>query len=150
MGEDARSTCDNLMNTKAEVWMVDEEQILKLRRKIKCNFWQIPSSGMVAIDAFLSKHKEVTLHGFNFFQGKQIHYFQESPTQLITSWLERFVTHNPPQEKRWVEGLLKEGRASFLADRYKQAVGEADDSSPATSESESSKEKDKKTEDGNA
>jgi len=122
--EESRETCNNLMNPKANVWVVDEEQILALRKKLKCNFWQIPSSGMVAINAFLMQHENVTLTGFNFFQGKKIHYFEESPTQLVTSWLERFVTHNPPQEKRWVESLLKEKRVSFLADKYSEATGE--------------------------
>jgi len=115
--EDAREICENLMSRKSTVWFVEEERILALRKKIGCLLWQIPSSGMVAIDSFLSQHKDVTLHGFNFFSGKSIHYFQESPTQLITSWLERFVTHNPPCEKRWVDSLMQEGRCAFLADR---------------------------------
>eukprot|EP00929_Paragymnodinium_shiwhaense_P051596 TRINITY_DN25943_c0_g1_i1.p1 TRINITY_DN25943_c0_g1~~TRINITY_DN25943_c0_g1_i1.p1 ORF type:complete len:431 (-),score=85.65 TRINITY_DN25943_c0_g1_i1:159-1451(-) len=114
--EDAKEICERLENCKATVWFVEEDRLLALRKKIGMNLWQIPSSGMVAIDSFLSQHEKVTLHGFNFFSGKQIHYFQESPLQLITSWLERFVTHNPPQEKRWVQRLMKEGRAIFLAD----------------------------------
>lgn len=112
--EDARETCANLMTSKASVWFVEEERILALREKIGCLVWQIPSSGMVAIDAFLSKHENVTLHGFNFFSGDKIHYFEESALQLLTSWLERFVTHNPPKEKLWVQSLIKEGRATFL------------------------------------
>jgi hypothetical protein len=114
--EEAAETCANLTSSKANLWVVEEERILELRQKIKCNFWQIPTSGMVAIDAFLSKRPEVALHGFNFFSGKQIHYFEESPLQLITSWLERFVTHNPPCEKIWVQSLVDEGRAYFLSE----------------------------------
>jgi len=114
--EEAADICANLSSSKANVWVVDEERLLALRKKIKCNFWQIPSSGMVAIDAFLSKRPEVALHGFNFFSGKKIHYFEESPLQLITSWLERFVTHNPPQEKVWVQSVINEGRAYFLSE----------------------------------
>jgi hypothetical protein len=71
---------------------------------------------MVAIDAFLSKRSEVALHGFNFFSGKRIHYFEETALQLITSWLERFVTHNPPCEKVWVQSVVDEGRAYFLSE----------------------------------
>jgi len=114
--EEAIDINENLMGSKANVWVVDEERILELRKKIKCNFWQIPSSGMVAIDAFLSKRPEVALHGFNFFSGKKIHYFEESPLALITSWLERFVTHNPPREKVWVQSVVDEGRAYFLSE----------------------------------
>jgi len=113
--EDAADIYANLTNTKVDAWFVEEERILELRRKIGCRVWQIPTSGMVAIDSFLSKRKEVFLHGFNFFEGKKIHYFEESPVQLIASWLERFVTHDPSREKTWVAGLAQEGRVSFLA-----------------------------------
>jgi len=114
--EEAADIYANLSSSKANLWVVDEERILALRQKIGVNFWQIPSSGMVAIDAFLSHRPEVALHGFNFFSGKKIHYFEESPVQLITSWLERFVTHNPPAEKVWVQSVVNEGRAYFLAE----------------------------------
>jgi hypothetical protein len=119
--EEASSIRACLQSSKANAWFVDEARILALIRKIKPNFWQIPTSGMVAIDAFLSKHPEVALHGFNFFSGKKIHYFEESPVQLITSWLERFVTHNPACEKVWVNSLVDEGRAYFL-DEGKRTV----------------------------
>jgi len=114
--EEAADIVTNLTGSKANVWVIDEDSILELRKKIKCNFWQIPTSGAVAIDAFLSKRREVALHGFNFFAGKNIHYFEESPLQLITSWLERFVTHNPPLEKVWVHSVVDEGRAYFLSE----------------------------------
>jgi hypothetical protein len=114
--EEAVSIRANLERSEANAWFVEEERILALIKKIRPNFWQIPSSGMVAIDAFLSSHQEVALHGFNFFSGKKIHYFEESPLQLITSWLERFVTHNPACEKAWVSSLIEENRAYFLAD----------------------------------
>merc|ERR1712048_838839 len=114
--EEAVSIYNNLISSKVDSWFIPEEQILALRKKIGCRIWQIPTSGMVAIDAFLARHEQVVLHGFNFFAGKKIHYFEESPTQLITSWLERFVTHDPSLEKVWVAGLIKDGRASFLSD----------------------------------
>jgi len=105
-----------LTSSKADAWFVEEPQILALRKKIGCRFWQIPTSGSVAINAFLEERPGVSLHGFNFFEGKKIHYFEESPTQLITSWLERFVTHDPSREKKWVASLVKGGRAKFLAE----------------------------------
>merc|ERR1719343_1216874 len=117
--EEASTILAGLTSSKVNSWFIEEDRILSLRRKIGCRLWQIPTSGMVAIDAFLESRGKVTLHGFNFFQGKKIHYFKESPTQLITSWLERFVTHDPSCEKRWVEGLVKEGVVSFLSQRGK-------------------------------
>mmetsp|Transcript_40253 Transcript_40253/g.85854 ORF Transcript_40253/g.85854 Transcript_40253/m.85854 type:complete len:444 (+) Transcript_40253:83-1414(+) len=122
--EDAADIYAALTSSKVDSWFIEEDRILELRKKIGCRVWQIPTSGMVAIDAFLSRREKVTLHGFNFFAGKKIHYFEESPTQLITNWLERFVTHDPSREKIWVKGLIESGRASFLA----QDV--ADESSP--------------------
>uniref|UniRef100_A0A7S2MRB1 Uncharacterized protein n=1 Tax=Zooxanthella nutricula TaxID=1333877 RepID=A0A7S2MRB1_9DINO len=126
--EEAQEIFANLTNAKVDAWFIDEEPILELRRKIGCRLWQIPTSGMVAIDAFLQQRKQVSLHGFNFFQGKKIHYFEESPTQLITSWLERFVTHDPSREKVWVQGLIQEGQVSFLAQETQKdnTAGEAD------------------------
>merc|ERR1719454_1732409 len=138
--EEAADICANLTGSKANLWVVDEERILALRKKIGVNFWQIPSSGMVGIDAFLSKRPEVALHGFNFFSGKKIHYFEESPLQLITSWLERFVTHNPPCEKVWVNSVVDEGRAYFLSEG-KREKGELIDGSDISSEGSSSDEK---------
>jgi len=124
--EEAADIYASLTSSKVDAWFVSEEDILALRPKIGCLFWQIPTSGMVAVDAFLSQRSTVTLHGFNFFQGKKIHYFDESPTQLITSWLERFVTHNPGREKRWVESLVGEGRVSFLAPQATSPPGDGD------------------------
>jgi len=114
--EDARETCENLISSKATVWAVEEERLLALRKKMNLTLNHIASSGMVAIDAYLSMHDRVTLHGFNFFAGTKIHYFEEDLTQLVTSWLERCVTHDPAREKIWVQSLIKEGRAQMLSD----------------------------------
>jgi len=135
--EEAADIYASLTSSKVDAWFVSEEEILALRPKIGCLFWQIPTSGMVAVNTFLSQRSTVTLHGFNFFQGKKIHYFDESPTQLITSWLERFVTHNPSREKVWVESLVREGRASFLTP--KAAMPPEDDDSSKASAAEVSK-----------
>jgi len=137
--EDARETVANLMNTKASVWFVDEERLLTLRRKIGCFVWQIPSSGMVAIDSFISTYGNVTIHGFNFFSGDKIHYFEESPVQLLTSWLERFVTHNPPKEKEWVHGLLREGKAVWLDQAAKATNPDTEESSLESSKGKAKK-----------
>jgi len=132
--EEAKDIYANLTSTKVNAWFCEEEAILELRRKIGCRLWQIPTSGMVAIDSFLSKREQVTLHGFNFFQGKKIHYFEESPTQLITSWLERFVTHDPSFEKVWVEKLTKEGHVSFLSKQSASKIDEGDAEAEAEDE----------------
>jgi len=113
--EDSREIYANVTSAKVDAWVIEEERILALRAQIGCLPWQIPTSGAVAVDAFLRSRSEVSLHGFDFFQGDRIHYFEESPTQLITSWLERFVTHDPSLEKKWIEKLQAEGRAGFLA-----------------------------------
>jgi len=124
--EDTQDIYRNLTSTKVDAWFVEEDLILNLRKKLGSRIWQIPTSGMVAIESFLQTRKEVSLVGFNFFEGKKIHYFEESPTQLITSWLERFVTHDPSLEKIWVQSLAKEGRVSFLADTVAAAAEDPD------------------------
>lgn len=121
--EDSVQIYANLTSTKVDTWFAEEARILALRKVLGCRPWQIPTSGAVAIDSFLAERGSVTLHGFNFFQSKKIHYFEESATQLITSWLERFVTHDPSLEKVWVANLVKEGKASFLADRVRKQTG---------------------------
>jgi hypothetical protein len=123
--EEAQDIFANLTSSKVSAWFIEEEKILALCRKIGVRFWQIPTSGMVAVDTFLEECDTITLHGFNFFQGKKIHYFQESPTQLITSWLERFVTHEPLFEKKWVERLIAQGKVSFLVKQQQPGGGDA-------------------------
>jgi len=112
--EEALSVCTSLMQNDA--WFIPEENILELIKEIGLPFWQIPSSGMIAIYAFLKKYDQVSLHGFDFFAGKNIHYFEETLLQLLTSWLERFVTHNPEMEKEWVKKLVRERKTLFLAE----------------------------------
>jgi len=112
--EEALSVCHSLMQNDA--WFIPEENILELIKEIGLPFWQIPSSGMIAIHAFLQKYDQVSLHGFDFFAGQNIHYFEESLLQLLTSWLERFVTHNPKMEKEWVKKLVRERKTVFLAE----------------------------------
>lgn len=43
--------------------------------------------------------------------------------QLVTSWLERFITHNAAVEKKWVRSLAAEGKVLFLPDSV-EIVGE--------------------------
>lgn len=137
--EDTQDIYRNLTSSKVDAWFVEEDLILNLRKKLGSQVWQIPTSGMVAIESFLQTGQEVSLHGFNFFEGKKIHYFEESPTQLITSWLERFVTHDPSLEKIWVAGLATEGRVSFLAETVTAAAAAAEDSPDGEAEGSPSK-----------
>lgn len=127
--EEAGKIVANLVRLKANAWIVDEDRLLALGRKIGLRFWQVPSSGMVAIDAFLARHPRVVLHGFDFFQGKRIHYFDETPTQLVTSWLELFVTHSPAREKSWVARLVSKGCVTVLAEDAAMHEGGAVESS---------------------
>jgi len=115
--EEAQRITDSLTSDEAPTWFVDEPRLLKLMKRLDLAFWQVPTSGMVAIDAFLSQNASVWLHGFNFFKGNRIHYHDESPTQLVTSWLERFMMHDPSKEEVWVNELKEKDRAGFLADR---------------------------------
>lgn len=111
--EEAPEICARLKTSKASICVPNEERILKLCAKLGLRFWQVPSSGMVAIDLFMSRYEQVYIHGFSFFQGK-LHYFQEPLLQLLTSWLERCLTHGPAFEKQWAEGLMADGKVIKL------------------------------------
>jgi hypothetical protein len=134
----ATHTMNHVLSDKTRAWFVEEDRLLKLCKKLKLPPFQIPSSGMVAIDAMMSRYDKVYIHGFTFFEGKRLHYFDEPVLQLVTSWLERFITHNAPCEKRWAEGLAAEQKVLFLPDHVVEVPGGENISSPK------SKEQDKK------
>lgn len=65
--ENTQATLDLVLSPKTRAWFIEEDRLLKLCKKMKLPFCQVPSSGMVAIDAFMSKYSQVYLHGFSFF-----------------------------------------------------------------------------------
>lgn len=130
----ATNTMNHVLSDKTRVWFVEEDRLLKLCKKLRLPFFQIPSSGMVAIDAMMSRYDKVYIHGFSFFQGKRLHYFDEPVLQLVTSWLERFITHNAPCEKTWVEGLVAEQTVLLLPNHVVEVPGGENISSPKSKE----------------
>jgi hypothetical protein len=82
-----------------------------------------PTSGMLAIDHFLNKpgvQLPVYIHGFDFFMGPKIHYFDEHEP-LYERINDRIGVnmHSPQKEKVYVEKLIEEGKVRFLKDMPK-------------------------------
>jgi hypothetical protein len=132
----ASNTMTHVLSDKTRVWFVEEDRLLKLCKKLSLPFFQIPSSGMVAIDAMMSLYDKVYIHGFSFFQSKKLHYFDEPVLQMVTSWLERFITHNAGCEKTWVEGLARDQSVLFLPEHVVEVPGGENISSPKSKEAE--------------
>eukprot|EP00445_Apocalathium_hangoei_P086433 CAMPEP_0204202576 /NCGR_PEP_ID=MMETSP0361-20130328/68320_1 /ASSEMBLY_ACC=CAM_ASM_000343 /TAXON_ID=268821 /ORGANISM="Scrippsiella Hangoei, Strain SHTV-5" /LENGTH=193 /DNA_ID=CAMNT_0051165407 /DNA_START=262 /DNA_END=844 /DNA_ORIENTATION=- len=82
-----------------------------------------PTSGMLAIDYFVNKpgiELPVCIHGFDFFTGPKIHYFQEhEPLYERINNNIGVNMHSPPLEKIYIEKLIAEGKVKFLKDMPK-------------------------------
>lgn len=57
------------------------------------------------------------IHGFDFFQGPKVHYFDDNEP-LYERVNDRIGVnmHNPGKEKVYVERLIAEGKVCFLKD----------------------------------
>jgi hypothetical protein len=94
--------------------------IERLKKLLNLRGLKHPTSGMLAIDHFVNKpgvKLPVYIHGFDFFQGPKMHYFDEHEP-----WYERINDrigvnqHSPHMEKIYVEKLIQEGKVCFLKD----------------------------------
>jgi hypothetical protein len=95
--------------------------IVSLYKRLKLRGLKHPTSGMLAIDHFVRQpgvELPVYIHGFDFFQGPKMHYFDEHEP-----WYERLNDrigvnmHSPHKEKVYVEELIKQGKVKFLKDK---------------------------------
>lgn len=79
-----------------------------------------PTSGMLAIDYFLNKpgvKLPIYIHGFDFFMGPKVHYFDEhEPFYERINDRIGVNMHSPHKEKVYVEKLIAEGKVKFLKD----------------------------------
>merc|ERR1712176_1642138 len=79
-----------------------------------------PTSGMLAIDYFVNKEGvelPVYIHGFDFFMGPKMHYFDDHEP-LYERINDRIGVnmHQPHKEKVYVEKLIADGKVCFLKD----------------------------------
>jgi len=102
-------------------WLLHED-IANVIERVGISKWKHPTSGCLAIDWFVQNRPDksvpVYIHGFDFFQGGQIHYYSRSEPlyERLNDLLGVTVMHQPWKEKAFVEQLVKEGKVEWLVD----------------------------------
>lgn len=99
---------------------ISKENIERLKKALGLKSVKHPTSGMLAIDYFVNKpgvQLPVIIHGFDFFMGPTIHYFNkhEPLYERINNHI-GVNMHSPHLEKIYVEKLIAEGKVKFLKD----------------------------------
>jgi len=70
-----------------------------------------PTSGLIALNYFLTKYKVVFIHGFDHFYGEN-HYFNNEK-------MFSFIHNIKKKEAAWVKNKIKEGKVYRLKDNFK-------------------------------
>jgi len=99
---------------------IEKSAIERLKKLLGLNGVKHPTSGMLAIDHFVNMPNvrlPVYIHGFDFFQGPKMHYFDEhEPIYERVNDRIGVNMHSPAKEKVYVEKLVAEGKVRFLRD----------------------------------
>jgi hypothetical protein len=103
-----------------ETSWISKEDIERLKQNLGLVGVKHPTSGMLAIDYFVRKEGvqlPVIIHGFDFFMGPKMHYFDEHEP-LYERINDRIGVnmHSPHKEKIYVEKLIAQGKVKFLKD----------------------------------
>eukprot|EP00933_Yihiella_yeosuensis_P076286 TRINITY_DN8598_c0_g2_i2.p1 TRINITY_DN8598_c0_g2~~TRINITY_DN8598_c0_g2_i2.p1 ORF type:complete len:345 (-),score=57.51 TRINITY_DN8598_c0_g2_i2:267-1301(-) len=117
-----RKTVEFLLHP--DVYWSEEKQIHDLKDKLGIKDTRHPTSGMLGIDYFVNKEGvelPVYIHGFDFFQGPKMHYFDEHEP-LYERLNDRIGVnaHCPWKEKDYVQGLIDQGKVAWLKDLKKK------------------------------
>merc|ERR1719247_1687572 len=114
----------SMMTSPALGW-VSHEDIQNLKKKLGIHKWKHPTSGCLAID-WLVRHRPdpsvpIYIHGFDFFQGEQVHYCSKTEPlyERLNDLLGVTVMHEPQKEKGFVNQLVSEGKVMWLDDLAK-------------------------------
>lgn len=102
---------------------IEKSKIERLKKLLGLKGVKHPTSGMLAIDHFVNMpgvQLPVYIHGFDFFMGPKMHYFDEHEP-LYERINDRIGVnmHSPHLEKIYVEKLIGEGKVRFLKDMPK-------------------------------
>jgi len=105
-----------------ELGWLSHDDIHNLKERLGISKWKHPTSGCLAID-WMVRHRPdptvpVYIHGFDFFQGSQIHYYSKTEPlyERLNDLLGVTVMHEPQKERAFVEQLVKEGKVQWLSD----------------------------------
>lgn len=110
---------NDFLHDPTTTW-IDKERIESVKKKVGLVEPKHPTSGMLAIDYFVNKpgvKLPVVIHGFDFFMGPKIHYYDayEPLYERINNNI-GVQQHSPHKEKVYVEKLISEGKVVFLKD----------------------------------
>lgn len=101
-----------------KVWWIPGPEIAQVKIDVGNTHPTHPTSGMLAINHFMKLTDEpIYIHGFDFFQGPVIHYYDE-----VEPFYERMNDkigvnmHQPKKEKKLVEKLIEQGKVRVLKD----------------------------------
>lgn len=101
---------------------IPHEDIQALKKTLGIRPWKHPTSGVLAIDWFVRHRPDpstpVYIHGFDFFQGKQIHYYDKTEPlyERINDLAGVSLMHEPHKERSFVDKLVSEGHVRWLRD----------------------------------
>lgn len=101
---------------------VPHEDICNLKKELGISHWKHPTSGCLAIDWFVRNRPNpnvpVYIHGFDFFEGPEIHYYNKTEPlyERINDLLGVTTMHQPEKEKAYVARLVAEGKVKWLKD----------------------------------
>lgn len=111
----------NMMLDPALGWLTNEE-IRNVEKEIGSLPSKHPTSGCLAIDWFVRNRPDPTvpvyIHGFDFFQGPEIHYYSKSEPlyERLNDLLGVTVMHEPHKERAFVNRLVQEGKVKWIID----------------------------------
>lgn len=103
-----------------ELGWVSNEDIENLKEAVGISHWKHPTSGCLAIDWCVrnrpDKKEPVYIHGFDFFEGPEIHYYNkvEPLYERLNDLLGVTTMHQPHKEKAFVAKLVEEGKVKWL------------------------------------
>mmetsp|Transcript_31155 Transcript_31155/g.71123 ORF Transcript_31155/g.71123 Transcript_31155/m.71123 type:complete len:376 (+) Transcript_31155:62-1189(+) len=104
-----------------ELGWLPREEIRNLCSALGMPARKMPTSGVLAIDWFVRHRPDpsvpVYIHGFDFFQGPEFHYYNNEPAwQKIVNRLGLWFGHEPLTEKAYVLDLIEQGKVKWLRD----------------------------------
>lgn len=109
---------------------VPHEDICNLKETLGISHWKHPTSGCLAIDWFVRHRPDpsvpVYIHGFDFFEGPEIHYYNKTEPlyERINDLIGVTTMHQPEKEKAFVARLVAEGKVKWLKDIEEEEMPE--------------------------
>jgi len=119
-----KETYDMLLNPS--LGWIPHKDICNLKKELGISHWKHPTSGCLAIDWFVRNRPNpdvpVYIHGFDFFEGPDIHYYNKTEPlyERINDLIGVTTMHQPEKEKAFVARLVDEGKVKWLKDVKKK------------------------------